>query len=101
MIELGQILRASLRTFVTAPLFAIAVVVTIAIGVGPTTAIFSIVHSMLMRDLPYSDPESLVVMWRHRKPGDQAPVSGPDFADFRDMNQSFSSMAVASFTGNF
>ncbi|HEU4521798.1 MAG TPA: ABC transporter permease, partial [Thermoanaerobaculia bacterium] len=90
-----------LRTFTSAPFFAAAVVLTIAVGVGPTTAIFSIVHSVLLRELPYRDPGSLVAVWRHRSAGDQAPASGPDFADIRSMNQSFTGMAVATSTGNF
>ena len=94
-------LRLALRTIKTAPLFALGVIVTIAIGIGPTTAIFSIVHSLLLRALPYRDPENIAVVLRHRNAGDVAPVSGPDFADFRDRSTSFADMAVASWSGSF
>ncbi|HEX8154945.1 MAG TPA: hypothetical protein VF698_17565, partial [Thermoanaerobaculia bacterium] len=80
-------LRYALRSFARAPLYAALVALTLAVGIGPTTAIFSVVHALLLRPLPYADPESLVVVWRFRNATDvRAPVSGPDFADFRAMN---------------
>jgi putative ABC transport system permease protein len=88
-------LRYALRTFTAAPLFATIVVVTLAAGIGPTTAIFSIVQSLLLREPPYADMESLVSVWRHRQPGDRAPVSGPDFADFQRLNNTMKEMALS------
>ncbi|HYM61268.1 MAG TPA: ABC transporter permease, partial [Thermoanaerobaculia bacterium] len=89
-------LQYAVRSLVRTPLYALLVIVTLAIGIGPTTAIFSVVHALLLRELPYRDPESLAVVWRFRNAGDYAPVSGPDFADFREANTAFSALAAAS-----
>ncbi len=101
MLDIVNDVRYVLRTFAKSPAFALTVILTVAIGIGPTTAIFSIVDSLLLRELPYRDAESLVAIWRARDRGDKAPTSGPDFADFRTMSTSFSDMAVASWTGSF
>jgi putative ABC transport system permease protein len=101
MISLLHDLRLTLRSLRRAPAFALLTIATLAIGIGPATAIFSIVESVLIRQLPYRDADSLVAVWRAREKGDRAPMSGPDFADFRRMNRSFSGMAVASSSGNF
>ena len=86
----------ALRSFARNPLFAAAIVLTLAIGIGPTTAVFSIVDAMLLRDLPYRDAGSLVAVWRNRNANDRAPVSGPDFDDFRRSNVTLSDMAISS-----
>jgi predicted permease len=88
--------RYAVRSLVRSPLYAVIVIATLAIGIGPTTAIYSVVHALLLRDLPYRDADSLVVLSRFRNAGDHAPVSGPDFADFRRMNSTLSDMAAAS-----
>ena len=100
MTSLLHDLRLTLRSLRRAPAFALLTIATLAIGIGPATAIFSIVESVLIRQLPYRDADSLVAVWRAREKGDRAPMSGPDFADFRRMNRSFSGMAAAS-SGNF
>jgi putative ABC transport system permease protein len=93
--------RYALRSLASSPLYAILVIVTLAIGIGPTTAIFSVVHALLIRDLPYRDAESLVVVWRFRNAGDKAPVSGPDFADFRDLNTTLAELTAATYSDSF
>ncbi|MCU1349190.1 MAG: hypothetical protein JWO56_2220 [Acidobacteria bacterium] len=87
--------RYAVRALARAPLYAVLVALTLAVGIGPTTAIFSVVHALLLRPLPYRDPGSLVVVWRFRNAADHAPVSGPDFADFREMNATLAEMAAA------
>ncbi len=56
--------------------FAGAVLITITVSVGGTAAVFSVVYGVLLRPLPYSEPERLVRMWEEH-PGGQAPIRGP------------------------
>jgi putative ABC transport system permease protein len=94
-------LRFAFRSLRRAPAFALLIIATIALGIGPATAIFSVLDSLLLRELPYRNADSLAVLWRARESGDRAPVSGPDFADFQRLSTSFEDMAVASWTGSF
>lgn len=74
--------RYALRNFVRRPLFAIAVVATLAIGIGATTAVFSVVDRILFRPLPYADPQRLVSF------GYIAPIEPSEFylgADYMDL----------------
>src|SRR5580700_7490089 len=61
-------LRYSIRTLSKSPSFAVAAILSLAIGIGATAAVFSIVNSLLLRPLPYKDPERLVILW-NRSPG--------------------------------
>ena len=62
-------LRYALRTLWRAPRFTALVVVTLGIGIGANTAVFSVVDAVLLRRLPYPDPERLVTVWRDRRRG--------------------------------
>ena len=57
-------LRLAIRTVARTPVFAVAVILTIALGVGATTAVFSVVYGVLYRPLPYSEPDRLVAVWQ-------------------------------------
>ena len=59
-------LSHALRLFARRPVFTAAVVLTLALGIGAGTAIFSLVHAVLLRPLPYADPDRLVFAWRAR-----------------------------------
>ena len=61
-------LRYSLRTLLKTPTFTVAAVLSLAIGIGATAAVFSIAKALLLRPLPYQDPERLVILW-NRSPG--------------------------------
>src|SRR6476469_9383237 len=65
---------------------AAAVVVTVAFGVGATTAVYAVVEAVIVRALPVHDPERLVWMWNARVERDRAPFSALDLADYRDQN---------------
>ena len=76
--------------------FTMAVVLSIAIGVGAETAVFSVVNAVLLRPLNFRDPDRLVAVAEHPSgnPQDPATVSGPDFADFHDQSTSFEHLAA-------
>src|SRR5215207_1703148 len=94
--EVRQDLRIGFRMLRRSPAFAIVAVLTLAIGIGANTAIFSVVRSVLLRPLPYPNPEQLVQVWTdHRALGRPEPewLAPPDFIDLRDGNRTFSAMA--------
>jgi putative ABC transport system permease protein len=97
---LSQDLRYALRTLVRWPGFSAVVILTLALGIGANAAIFSIVNAVLLRPLPYTNPERLVFVFGTPTDGDSAKVgrssSFPDFADIRTRSRSFSQLAAFS-----
>jgi hypothetical protein len=82
--DVGQDVRFAGRTLLRSPGFAIAAILTLALGVGATTAIFSVVDRVLLRSLPFPAAERLVVpQTLDRKSGDHWLVSYADYSDWR------------------
>jgi predicted permease len=89
-----QDLRFAFRMLRKKPSFTIAAVLTLALGIGATTSIFSVVNSVLLRTLPYSD-SAHVVMMRETNPNvGSVSVSYPNFLDWRDQSKTISEMAA-------
>jgi putative ABC transport system permease protein len=84
--------RRALRSMASRPAFTSAVVITLALGIGANTAIFSVVNAVLLRPLPYGDASRLVMLWENdRNSGTvREPASVPDFFDFLQRNHVFS-----------
>jgi putative ABC transport system permease protein len=98
MDSLLQDLRYSFRRLLKSPAFSAIVVVTLALGIGANSAIFSAVNAILLRPLPYPEAGRLVTI-NHYYPtlNDlKAPVSAPGFRDYQQRTRSFASMAVES-----
>src|SRR4051812_882720 len=95
--ELRMDLSIGARLLRRSPSFTLIALLTLAIGIGANTAIFSVLRSVLLRPLPYAQPEQLVQVWSdHRAIGRAQPewLTPPDFVDWRDGNTTFSSMAA-------
>jgi putative ABC transport system permease protein len=94
---LWQDVRYGARTLRTNPGFAAIVILTLALGIGATTAIFSLVNAVLIRSLPYGDPERLVYLWTPLPQFAQVPADsmGPTYADFYDIQSQARSFSAA------
>jgi putative ABC transport system permease protein len=93
-----QDLRYAVRMLLKNPGFTAVAVLTLALGIGANTAIFSVVNTVLLKPLPYPNPDSLVKVWTHFTgiglPNDQNWFSAPEFRDVQQQNRSFSEMSV-------
>ena len=90
-------LRGALRTLVHSPAFAITAILSIAIGVGANTAIFSVASALFLRPLPYSDAQRLVILW-NRSPGIGVAedwFSTAQYFDILRTHRGFESLAIA------
>ena len=87
--------RHALRMLHRSPGFTIVAVLTLAIGIGANTAIFSVIDAVLLRQLPYHDPASIVMVWETNSlhPNPHNTVSPPNFLDWQSRNTVFSDMA--------
>jgi putative ABC transport system permease protein len=92
--SLLQDVRYSLRTLRKAPGFTCVALLTLALGIGANTAIFSIVDGVLLRGLPYANPERLVALNETTPKVGTVSVSYLDFVDWHEQNHSFSEMAA-------
>jgi len=93
---LVQDARLALRLARRFPLFTTVVLLTIALGVGATTAIFSAVHAVMLQPLPFADGDRLVSLWG-TNPDKSVPrfgVSWPDFRDWKQRSHSFDDMSI-------
>jgi putative ABC transport system permease protein len=92
-----QDLRFGLRMLVKRPAFTLIAVTTLALGIGASTAIFSVVNGVLLRPLPYSQPERIVTLWENNtKDGIvRDDVSPANFLDWRERASSFEALASA------
>ena len=91
-----QDLRYAARTLLRNPGFALIAMVTLALGIGANTAIFSVVHTTLLQPLPYAHPEQLVELRQTESaPGDY-PLTGEDYLDWRAQNSTFRDMSLYS-----
>jgi putative ABC transport system permease protein len=98
-------IRFGLRSMRRAPGFTIAAVLTLALGVGANTVIFSLVNAILLRQLPFQNPQQLVTVDSKRTDPGKHPFTIPDFIDYREQNRTLEQIAAfanwsASLTGS-
>ncbi len=93
MTSLSQDLRYAMRQLRKSPGFTAVAVITLALGIGATTAIFSVVYGVLLRPLPYNDPSRIMSIFEVNSSGTWSRLADPNFDDFRDQNHSFESIA--------
>src|SRR5688500_3454312 len=92
-----QDLRYGARMLLKSPGVTVVAIIALMLGIGANTAIFSVVHSVLLRSFPYQDGERLAIVWEHRKSGKGNPqnvINLGNFFDWKDQNTVFTDMAA-------
>ena len=97
--DLWQDVRYGLRTFRKKPGFTLVAVLTLALGIGANAAIFSVVNGVLLKSLPFPDPERLVVLYETTEAGEETAVAFPDYQDWRASAPAFEGMSARMVSG--
>jgi putative ABC transport system permease protein len=97
MNTLLQDLRFAVRTFAKQPGFTLVAIITLALGIGANSAIFSIINGVLLKSLPFKAPENVIKLWEYIPGGFQGTVSVPNLKDWREQNSVFSQIAAYQF----
>src|SRR5687768_9789035 len=89
--NLLQDLRFAARSFLRAPRFSVPAILALALGIGATSAIFSVVRGVILKPLPYRDPDQIVVVWEHnlRRNRPRNVIGAANFVEWHVRNQSF------------
>src|SRR5437870_2402487 len=88
-------IRYGVRGLLKRPGFTVVALITLALGIGANTAIFSLINAVLIRQLPFGEPDRLVWTWGNIRNGsNRASVSPLDFLDYRQRNQTFEEFAA-------
>ena len=93
-------LRYAVRNLLRSRGFALVAAMTLTIGIGANTAIFSIIDTILLRPLPFRDPGQLVRLYETEAAPGNYPFASPDFLDWRAQNQTFQDMALFGWSGD-
>ena len=92
-----QDLRFAVRSFTRSPRFTVPALLTLALGIGATSATYSIVHAVMLKPLPYDQPERVVVVWESNASRNRPRnvISAANFVEWKARSRSFEHLAVA------
>lgn len=93
MESLWKDLSHTARTLLRNPRFTVATLLTLVLGIGIASAVFSIVNAVLLKPLPYAQPERLVRLWNHFKELTEVPASDPEFLNYQGKTRTFEKVA--------
>src|SRR5262249_13002998 len=95
--RLVQDLRYGMRVLRKNPVYALVSILTLALGIGASTAIFSVVYGVLLRSLPFDKPDQIVRVWEVNAKGVRVQFTDPNFEDLRSQSHSLQGLAELSF----
>jgi predicted permease len=98
--DLAQDVRYAARVLRKSPGFSAVAILTLALGIGANTAIFSVVNSTLLKPLPFRDPGKIVAIWQTESAPGSFPLNGQDYLDWKSENRTFEEMALFSWPSN-
>src|SRR5688572_28306307 len=94
--NLQQDLRFAARAFLRAPRFTVPAILALALGIGATSAIFSVVRGVMLKPLPYRDPDRIVVVWENnlKRNRPRNVIGSANFVEWRARNRSFEHLGI-------
>jgi putative ABC transport system permease protein len=92
--DLWQDVRYAARRLVEARWFTLAAVTALALGIGANTTVFTFVNAVLLRGLPFNDPDRIMAVWTQHENGQQMGASYLDYRDWRDQSRAFDNLAA-------
>ena len=101
LVDLWQDLHYALRTLSKNPGFTAVAVLTLALGIGANTAIFSVVDAVLLKPLPFREPGQIVALWETETAPGSYPLTGEDYTDWRTQNTTFAAMSLFSWPSSY
>lgn len=99
--DFRQDLRFGIRALLKSPGFVAVAVLTLGLGIGANTAIFSVVNSVLLQPLPFRQPGNVVALWETETAPGSYPLTGPDYEDWRAQNTAFEDMSLYSWPTSY
>jgi len=99
MTGMSQDFRYALRQLLKSPGFSIVAVITLALGIGANTAIFSVINSVLLRSLPFTDPSRVMTVWKTMTNGNPNAFSTPEFLEWKQQGELTGNMGAFSSIG--
>jgi hypothetical protein len=87
-------IRYAIRSMLKRPGFAAIAIATLALGIGANTAIFSVINAVVLRPLPYAEPDRLVMVWETIAGNDRRSAAPGNYVDWQDQNKTFAGMSA-------
>ena len=94
--DLARDIRYAGRVLRKSPGFATIAILTLALGIGANTAIFSVVNATLLKPLPFRNPEKIVALWQTESAPGSYPLTGEDYLDWKSQNTTFDALSLYS-----
>jgi putative ABC transport system permease protein len=98
--DLAQDVHYATRVLRKSPGFSAVAILTLALGIGANTAIFSVVNATLLKPLPFRNPEKIVALWQTESAPGSFPLTGADYLDWKSQNRTFEAMSLFSWPSN-